>query len=128
MTEPEGTTVKYGTVEGTYDLDEAPAYTDAGIYNTYYQVTKANYTTVQGSAIVTINKAAGVISVAESSMSITYGDVDFINTLTNTGDGTVTFSSSDTSVATVNARTGQVTIVMAGNATITATVADVRMA
>ena len=80
VTEPEGTTVKYGTVEGTYDLDEAPAYTDAGIYNTYYQVTKANYTTVQGSAIVTIAKAAGVISFAESSVSKTYGDADFTNT------------------------------------------------
>ena len=125
VTEPEGTTVKYGTVEGTYDLDEAPAYTDAGIYNTYYQVTKANYTTVQGSAIVTIEKAAGVISFAESSVSKTYGDADFTNTLTNTGDGTVTYTSNNESVATVNSETGLVTITGApGEATITATVTD----
>ena len=125
VTEPEGTTVKYGTVEGTYDLDEAPAYTDAGIYNTYYQVTKANYTTVQGSAIVTIAKAAGVISFAESSVSKTYGDADFTNTLTNTGDGTVTYTSNNESVATVNSETGLVTITGApGEATITATVTD----
>ena len=125
VTEPEGTTVKYGTVEGTYDLDEAPAYTDAGIYNTYYQVTKANYTTVQGSAIVTIEKAAGVISFAESSVSKTYGDADFTNTLTNTGDGTLTYTSNNESVATVNSETGLVTITGApGEATITATVTD----
>ena len=125
VTEPEGTTVKYGTVEGTYDLDEAPAYTDAGIYNIYYQVTKANYTTVQGSAIVTIEKAAGVISFAESSMSKTYGDVDFTNTLTNTGDGTVTYTSNNENIATVNSETGLVTIMGApGDATITATVTD----
>ena len=125
VTEPEGTTVKYGTVEGTYDLDEAPAYTDAGIYSVFYQVTKANYTTVEGSAIVTIDKAAGVISFAESSISKTYGDADFTNTLTNTGDGTVTYTSNNESVATVNSETGLVTITGApGEATITATVTD----
>ena len=67
---------------------------------------------------------ADTISFASSSVSKTYGDAVFVNTLTNTGDGTVTFSSSDTSVATVNASSGQVTIVKAGSATITATVTD----
>lgn len=67
---------------------------------------------------------ADTIMFAATSVSKVYGDAAFVNALTNTGDGTVTFSSSDTSVATVNASTGQVTIVKAGNATITATVAD----
>lgn len=67
---------------------------------------------------------AGTISFDSSSVSKTYGDDAFINVLTNTGDGSVMFSSSDTSVATVDSGTGQVTIVKAGNAIITATVTD----
>ena len=54
----------------------------------------------------------------------TFGDANFTNELTKTGDGTVTYSSSDTQVAEVNATTGEVTIKGDGEATITATVAD----
>lgn len=42
----------------------------------------------------------------------------------NTGSGTVTYESSNTSVATVNESTGVVTAVAPGNATITATIAQ----
>ena len=125
VTEPEGTTVKYGTTEGQYTLNAAPAYTDAGTYTVYYEVTKQNYTTVTGAAIVTISQAAGVISFAESSMSKTYGDADFTNPLTNNGDGIVTYASDNTAIATVDRKTGLVTITGApGQATITATVTD----
>ena len=62
VTAPEGATVKYGTAEGTYDLTASPTYTDAGTYTVYYQVTKQEYTTVTGSAVVAIAKAAGSIS------------------------------------------------------------------
>ncbi len=125
VTEPEGTTVKYGTEEGQYTLDAAPTYTDAGTYTVYYQVTKPNYTTVTGAAIVTISQAAGVISFAESSMSKTYGDADFTNELTNNGDGIVTYASDNTAIATVDDETGIVTITGApGQATIYATVTD----
>ena len=51
-------------------------------------------------------------------------DAAFTNELTNSGDGAVTYESSDTGVATVDAATGQVTIVAEGTTTITATVAD----
>ena len=61
VTEPEGATVKFGTVAGEYTLDEAPAFTDAGEYTVFYQVTKENYTTVEGTAIVSIAKAAATI-------------------------------------------------------------------
>ena len=125
VTEPEGTTVKYGTEEGNCTLDVAPTFTDAGTYTVYYQVTKQNYTTVNGSATVTISQAAGVISFAESSMSKTYGDAAFTNELTNNGDGIVTYASDNTAIATVDDETGLVTITGApGQATITATVID----
>ena len=66
----------------------------------------------------------GSISYAATTVNKTYGDAAFTNVLTHTGDGTVTYSSSDATVATVNSSSGQVTILKAGSTTITATVAD----
>ena len=124
VTAPAGATVKYGTSAGTYNLNASPTYTNAGSYTVYYEVTKANYTTVTGSQTVTISKAVGAISFASASISKTFGDAPFTNALTKSGDGTVTYSSSSTSVATVNATSGEVTIVGNGSTTITATVTD----
>ena len=124
VTEPEGTTVKYGTKAGEYTMAEAPAYTDTGEYTVFYQVTKENYTTVEGSATVSIAKAAATISYETASISKTYEDEDFTNPLTIRGDGSVTYASDNESVATVNSESGLVHIVGSGNANITATVAD----
>lgn len=125
VTEPAtGATIKYGEKEGTYNLDASPTYTNAGTYTVYYQVTMDKYETVTGSAKVEITQAAGSISFKDATVTRTYGDAVFTNTLTKTGDGTVTYSSDKASVATVNATTGEVTIVGPGTATIKATVAD----
>ena len=71
-----------------------------------------------------ITKAAGSISYTTASVSKTFGDAAFTNELTKTGDGEVTYASSNTAVVTVDAATGQVTVVGNGTATITATVVD----
>ena len=71
-----------------------------------------------------IAKAAGTISYADASVEKTYGDDSFTNTLTKVGDGTVTYASSDATVATVDASNGQVTLLKSGETTITATVVD----
>ena len=56
VTAPSGATVKYRTTgSGDYDLAENPAFTDAGTHTVYYQVTKENYATVTGSAMVQID-------------------------------------------------------------------------
>ena len=73
---------------------------------------------------VIVKKKAGTISYATASVNKTFGDANFTNELTKTGDGTVTYSSSDTKVAEVNTTTGEVTIKGNGEATITATVED----
>ena len=73
---------------------------------------------------VIVNKKAGAISYATTSINKTFGEANFTNELTKTGDGTVTYSSSDTKVAEVNTTTGEVTIKGNGEATITATVED----
>ena len=51
---PAGTTVRYGTKSGEYSLTASPRYTLPGKYTVYYQVSRANYTTITGSADVTI--------------------------------------------------------------------------
>ena len=74
-----------------------------------------------------IHKADAEISYAETAVERTYDDaLTLINPLTNTGDGSVTYTSSDTDVATVDVQTGQVTVVSPGTTTITAHVVDGR--
>ena len=124
VTNPEGAVVKYGTVSGNYNLNSSPTYTDAGDYTIYYQVTKKGYATVENSAVVSISKAAAAISYAMTEVDKIDTDIPFINELTMTGDGTVTYSSDNATVATVDSKTGEVTITGIGEAKITATVAD----
>lgn len=69
-------------------------------------------------------KTPQVISFANTSVAKTYGDKNFVNSLTETTvNGKITYESDDVSVATVNTTTGEVTIVAVGDgrATITAT-------
>jgi len=70
-----------------------------------------------------INKAAGSISYETGTVNKTTGDSPFTHPLALTGDGTVTYKSSNTDVATVDSD-GKVTILTAGTTTITATVVD----
>ena len=53
---PRSAEVKYGTVEGTYDLDESPEFTNAGEYTVYYRVSAKGYDTLTGSATININE------------------------------------------------------------------------
>ena len=124
VSEPEGAVVKYGTAEGIYDLDESPAYTNAGSYTVYYQVTKRGYATVENSAVISIRKAVGSIAYAVTTVNKLDTDGPFTNELTLTGDGMVIYASDNADVATVDAATGEVTITGAGEAMITATVTD----
>lgn len=85
----------------------------------YYrtEIFSENTTTVE----VTVNKGDGSISYANADVTKNYGDAKFVNQLTIVGDGTVSYSSSNEEVATVNPATGDVTIVDGGKVTITAT-------
>ena len=51
----EGATIKYGTSASNCTQTTSPTYTDVGTYEVYYEVTKANYEAVTGSAIIKIN-------------------------------------------------------------------------
>ena len=100
---------------------------NAYTYKIYYYVdaTGTNYESTKGGPVsVTISKALGSISYATKSVTKDYGNASFVNTLTKTGDGTITsYLSSNTGVATIDTA-GKVTIIAAGTTTITAKVTD----
>lgn len=123
VTAPAGATITYGETEGTYNLTTNPSYTNAGSYKVYYKVKMEGYITVTGSATVVISKAAASISYTTGTVEKLSTDAAFTNTLTNSGDGAVSYSSSKESVATVDSD-GKVTIKASGTTTITATVTD----
>ena len=123
VTAPEGATVMYGTQEGTYDLTASPTFTDAGTYQVYYQVSKENYTPVTGSKTVEISKAAGGLAYSAATASAELrGSTWTAPTLSNPHGLGITYSSSNTDVATVST-TGVVTLTGIGQTTIKATTA-----
>ncbi len=73
---------------------------------------------------VTVTKKDGSISFAAASLIKYKNDELLPNPLTIVGDGVVTYSSSNEGVATVDATTGEVTIIGFGSTNITATVTD----
>ena len=124
MTAPSGATVKYGTVEGTYNLTSSPTYTDAGTYTVYYQVTMDNYTPVTGTQTITINKANAKVQYMVKEFTAKIGESFETPQVTlDPADLVVSYSSSDIDVATVDAQTGEVSLVAPGQVTITATFA-----
>lgn len=70
-----------------------------------------------------INQQAQVVSFADDSITKTYGDANFTNSATTTGDGTITYASSNPSIATVD-NSGEITIKAAGEAIITASASE----
>lgn len=102
--------------------------------------TGADYSTCIGMASFVITPAYGILKYDVTSKTETYGATPFTNPLTNydkrsdsghpeynpiyvgrVADGLVAYSSSDPTVATVDAATGEVTMLKAGTTTITAT-------
>lgn len=97
--------------------------TNAGTYD--ITVTgKGNYAGKSATAQFTINKAEKAVSFAAPTVTKTYGDDSFTNTLTLTPNDSavITYASSNPTVATVDSN-GQVTVVGAGS-TIIAAIAD----
>ncbi|MBR4385743.1 MAG: DUF1566 domain-containing protein, partial [Treponema sp.] len=88
-----------------------------------YATKTASYALTVTAADTAQQKSAGSISYATTAVEKATADEAFTNALTKTGDGTVSYASDNTAVATVN-EDGEVTIKGAGTATITAKVTD----
>jgi len=120
-----GTMTYCSTSGGTYS-STIPTGTAATGYTVWYKSTPdSNHSgTCSGSTACSIGKKTGcAISFGTTAVTKTYGNAAFTNAITNTGDGTVSWSAGTTSVCTVNS-SGQVTIVGAGSCTIKATVSN----
>lgn len=84
---------------------------------------KGDYEGQVGIRTFTILSLSGSFGYANTSVEKTYGDAAFTNPVSKTGNGNVTYTSSNTDVATVD-ETGEVTIKGVGTTTINATVHD----
>lgn len=82
VTAPKSATVKYGTAEGTYNLTEAPDYTNVSTNTVYYQVTMDNYKTLTGSKTVKI-------TAKELTATVTAENKEYDATTTATVSGTI---------------------------------------
>lgn len=83
----------------------------------------AEYLAGEAFYILTVERAAGKLTFSTNAVELTFGDKFVAPSLAHETDGTITWTSSRESVATVDAN-GKVTIVGAGTTTITASAAQ----
>jgi len=103
-----------------------PTMTNAGSDTLYYYAAEStNYTqSSTGSITVSIQRASRTISFTSAPIGVTVGSTITVaaSPSAGSGDGTITFSSSDTSIATVSG--SSVTCIAEGTVTITATISQ----
>lgn len=116
---PEDATIKYGTQEGTYELDASPTYTNAGSYTVYYQITKDKYKTVTGSATVVIEKAEAELAWTDEYMGYVMGTSWWGPRLLNPNNLKIIYESDNKRVATID-QEGKITAVGPGDCLIKA--------
>lgn len=118
-------TVMDGSVILSYGTDYEVTYsenTDAGVASVTINGV-GNYTGSVSEEFV-ISKAPAEISFVNGNVTKTLNDEVFINELTGNTDGDITYESSDSNVASVDAVSGAVSIESTGTAVITATSAE----
>ena len=112
-------------------LTAKPGYTLTGVAENSFTYTEASVVNAANAGVVRITfpatapKLASTLAFAdEGPVAKLTTDEAFANAATGDGEGAITYSSSDEAVATVDANTGEVTIVGAGSAVITASQAE----
>ena len=113
VTNPEGTDVTYSTDGVTYGSDN-PSFSNEGTHTVYYRITKDNYTTVEASKTVTINKKPVTITAHEQ--NIIWGNDINQSLYTVSEDGLITGDSIKeiTLTPSTTARTENGTISVSG--------------
>ena len=120
-----GGTMQYSIDNQTF-AEPIPLGINAGNYTVYYKVVgDANHTDAAGGQVsVTIAKADATVTFVSATVNAKIGENFTAPTATTTPSGlALTYASSTTSVATVDASTGAVTLKSAGSTTITASFA-----
>ena len=117
---------KFGTVSFTYAFKDSETYSETAPTAAGDYVLKAtvaatnNYTGLEKTVEFTIASITATLGYAETEIKKQVGDEAFTNELTNESSIQVSYESSNTNVATVDAN-GKVTIFAAGTTTIIAT-------
>lgn len=113
VTNPEGAAVTYSTDGITYGSDN-PSFSNEGTHTVYYRITKDNYTTVEASKTVTINKKPVTITAQEQ--DIVWGNDINQSLYTVSEDGLITGDSIKeiTLTPSTTARTENGTISVSG--------------
>ena len=120
-----GGTMQYSLDNQTF-AETVPTGTNVGSYTVYYKVVgDANHENAEGGQVVaTIAKANATVTFASKTASGKMGEAFTAPKVTTSPvDLTLSYTSSNTKVATVDASTGAVTLVSAGETTITASFA-----
>lgn len=94
-----GFKVKYGEIEGTYNLDESPKYVDVGEYKVYYQISKDGYAEVKGSKDVIISQAKGNIVLEETKGNLEYNKIKKVQIKENKANNSLIVSVEDENIA-----------------------------
>lgn len=119
----EGESVLTGTLSFACDYQKGSPVKAGGYAITPSGLRSTNYAIKYAAGTLTVEKATGELTVAEVAAK-TYGDEPFTLTVDRKGsDGALAFASSNTKVVTVDG-SGRVTIVGAGEATITVAMAE----
>ena len=119
-----GATIEYGTVKGTYNLDESPQYTNVGEYTVYYRITRKGYVTVENSENIKIVKANNVLKLSSNSGTYTYPNSGTFNIASNPSGGKLSCTTSNKNVAECTISGNTVTVkpgTTKGSATLTIT-------
>ena len=119
-----GGTMKYSTDNVNWSTD-VPSGTNASSYTSYWKIDgDVNHNDVASSSIITtIAKADSSLSFAVTNLSVEVGETKTNAVTVNAGDGTVTYSSNNTSAITVD-NNGVISGVSVGNATIRANISQ----
>lgn len=121
---PKGSTIKYGTTDGSYTLTTAPTITEVKYSKTiYYQVTNPNYETKTGSFRCEIEKADSTLQASSDDFN-THFVYNSSRSLGFTGvKGTLSATSSNTDAISITSVTNNSTVnFLAGSSYGTATI------
>lgn len=110
------------------DIPSGNKYVKFGVSSSSTAPTSGNYKLIVDDVVFTYENASSLqdpgLAFASSEQTITLGDPFTLPELTNNGDGTVTFTSSNTAVATIDSSTGEVEVLKAGKTVFTASSAE----
>lgn len=122
---PDDATVEYSSGNPEYASVDAKTgkvtILSPGTVNIYANlIADEKYAAAHAEYNLNISQGSAVLSFSEQSVTTTYGEAFTAPTLTNPDKLTVSYTSSNTNVATVDEKEGTVTILIAGITTITA--------